>query len=299
MPEGNKSSQMTPTQRVKRRDRVPRGGPPPVIRDGPVNQPNYPGPLQPGTQPGVQPGQGIPLHQAVNPTPTPQEGDVVRQGRSPQEIKADLERLNNAVKSYNEANPKESNEDKPEEEVTDPTVDEEGGGVDASDAWLFSESGDILNNYKVRKRIEKGLTKLSVEDLILHGEVVQDVILIKNKDRPNRPKLWITFRSVSGMEDLAVKKMFHKDDDEQNVSDRYLIDKYSLMNLCIGLKAVNGRSLTHHLDEKGDFDEDAFARKYREVSKMAQQLLSFLVINYFWFDERVRKTLVTEELGNG
>lgn len=295
---------MTPTQAAKRRGKgggapvvqtgpstVQRTGPVPAVQAGPV-----PGGYAQHTQQGVQPVQGIPLQQAMNPNAL-QADTPQKHARSPEEIKADMDKLNKAIQDHADFQaPKEETEAEPEKKDEEPNVEEEGGGVDASDAWLFQEDpADILNNPKVRKRIEKGLIKLSVEDLILHGEVVQDVVLIKNKDRPNKPRLWVSFRSISGMEDLAIKKRFY----EEEGPDRFMLDRYSLMNLCTGVRSINGVELPSHLDEHGDFDEDGFKLKYRKVSRMAQQLLGFLVVNYIWFDERVRKTLVAEELGNG
>jgi hypothetical protein len=289
MNKDDRSSPVTPTQAAKRKVRVPRGGAP-VIKNGPapVNQ-GYP-----QTQ-GYVPG--VPMEQALN-QPNP------RQSRSQAEIAADMQRLAEAIEAHSEQNPiTEENSAVEQNQNTNkppaPNVEEEGGGVDVedlSDEWLLSdEPGDILNNTRVRKKIEKGLTSLSVEDLIMHGEVQQDVILIRNKQKPSRPRLWVTFRSISGQEDLEIKKRFY----EEEGPDRFVLDRYSLMNLCSGILSVNGVPLPNHLDSKGDFDEDSFQIKYRKVSRMAQQLLSFLVVNYIWFDERVRKTLVTEELGNG
>lgn len=297
---------MTPTQAAKRRSKrggapVVHAGPSSAQRTGPVPAVQS-GPVPRGygqqMQQGVQPVQGIPLQQAMNPqamqADTPQ-----KHARSPEEVKADMDKLNKAIQDHadSQALREESEAESEEKEKTEePNVEEEGGGIDTSDAWLFQEDpADILNNPKVRKRIEKGLIKLSVEDLILHGEVVQDVVLIKNKDKPNKPRLWVSFRSISGMEDLAIKKRFY----EEEGPDRFMLDRYSLMNLCTGVRSINGVELPSHLDEHGDFDEDGFKIKYRKVSRMAQQLLGFLVVNYIWFDERVRKTLVAEELGNG
>ena len=220
------------------------------------------------------------------------EGGVQR-GRSPEEIAADMEKLNAAMRAHNDA---QDTDDGPSDSSVEST---EGAGDDVDgdfeDDWLSLDAGDIFSNKKIRKRIEKGLASMAVEDLILHGEVVQDVTLIRNRANPDRPKLWVTFRSVSAIEDLAIKKRFYDDEGP----DRYMLDRYSIMNLCIGLKAINGKEQPPHLDEEGEFDDEAFKKKFRKIARMPHQLLAFLVINYLWFDERVRKILVTEELGNG
>ena len=245
-----------------------------------------------------QPPQGMPFSQAVQPPPMPEQEppDGQSKGRSPEEIKADMEKLNQGIRAHadvtqdTDSGPSDPESEKAIGEDADDQID-----GDFEDDWLGLDAGDIFNNPKIRKRVEKGLKKMEVEDLIMHGEVVQDVTLISNKIDPNRPKLWVTFRSVSAIEDLAIKKRFY---DEEG-PDRFMLDRYSIMNLCIGLKAINGKEQPPHLDENGEFDDDEFKKKYRKIARMPHQLLAFLVINYLWFDERVRRILVTEELGNG
>jgi len=147
----------------------------------------------------------------------------------------------------------------------------------------------ILNNPDRRKKIEGRLDSLDITDIIVYGEVRQDVSVI-----PDR--LVVTYRSVSGEEDLAVKQMMFG----EAGGDRYLMDKYTIMQLTLALVAINGDPLPTHLDDKKKFDEKLFLRKFERVIKFPIQFIADLGIQYLWFDERVRHLFVgtTEELKN-
>jgi hypothetical protein len=206
------------------------------------------------------------------------------QSRSAEEIKSDLQRLADGIRQHEESTK--------EPEVA--AVAKEEVGDDLRE-WLTSPTTeDLFNNTRYKKLVEGRLEKMEVESLIMHGEVVQFVPILMKKGSP-QSKISATFRSVSAMEDLAIKKRFY----EEEGPDRFMIDRYSLMNLCIGLKSLNGAEQLIHLDENGKFDDAAFKKKFEKLLKMPHQLLALLVVNYIWFDERVRKLLVADELGNG
>ena len=83
------------------------------------------------------------------------------------------------------------------------------------------------------------------------------------------------------------------------VSDRYLLDKFSLMAVTIGIRGINSNVFPDHLDKDGKFDEDKFWRKFEFVTKYPFHMLASLGVNYFWFDIRVRKLFVAEKIGFG
>jgi hypothetical protein len=148
---------------------------------------------------------------------------------------------------------------------------------------------NLLNNPERKKIISSRLEPMDITDIILHGEIRQDV--------PVDPKkLFITYRSVTGEEDLAVKRMMFG---EQG-NDRYLLDKFTLMQLTLALVAINGQELPLHLKD-GKFDETKFLQKFEKVLRFPIQFLADLGIQYLWFDERVRDLFVgsTEALKNG
>ena len=147
----------------------------------------------------------------------------------------------------------------------------------------------ILNNPRRRKEIEGHLSPMDITDVILHGEIRQVVPIVPDK-------LEVTYRSVSGDEDLSVKQMMFG----ESGGDRYLMDKYTIMQLTLALVSINGDELPSHLNDKKKFDEEKFLSKFDKVVKFPIQLLADLGLQYLWFDERVRRLFIggTDELKN-
>jgi hypothetical protein len=147
-----------------------------------------------------------------------------------------------------------------------------------------------LNNPKRRKKIEDRLQSMDITEIIVYGEIRQEVIVIPDK-------LIYTYRSVSGEEDLAVKRMMFG----ATGGDRYLMDKYSIMQLSLALVSINGDELPTHLDDRKKFDETKFFNKFDKVVKFPIQFIADLGVQYLWFDERIRKLFndgSTESLKN-
>lgn len=288
----NDSQGMSPIERAKKRERPPVGGAPPINMTG-----------QPGggilhreaqnPQANLQAPQGVPFAEAIN----PQNPAEATQPRSQEEIHRDLAAFQQGVSSMQQGQvPTPS--DKPPEPADKPPDSTEAEAEEEDDSWYqYSGSSgefadqveDVLNNEARKKWIEAHLKPMAVEDLIIHGEVHQEVTILPGK-------LVITFRTTSGAEDLSVKKLMYS---SEAGSTRYIVDKFSLMNLAVGLFAVNDKRYPPHLNDKDEFDEEMFDIKFKKVLKMPSQLLADLVGNYIWFDRRVRKLLVAEELGNG
>jgi len=218
--------------------------------------------------------------------------------RSPEEIKADLEKLNNAVKEYNESSNKEL--PKPIEAET-PKVEESRVGEEQVkeiveqmddfelDAYSRMLDEDLLNNEKRRKAIESRCKDMDLVDLITEGQVLQKVPIVPGK-------LEVTYRSVSSGEDLEIKRMLYNIRKEV---PRYQVDAYSVMSLTLAIHAINGHPLPDHNDESGNFSESRFKKKFELVKKYPIQLVADLGINYIWFDVRVKKLFSVEALGNG
>jgi hypothetical protein len=151
------------------------------------------------------------------------------------------------------------------------------------------ETWDRLNNPERRVRIEKGLSPLDITDLILHGECRQDV--------PINDRVTYSFRTVTGKEDLAVKRMMFG----EKGGDRYLMDKYTLMQLTLAFVGLNGEELPTHLDKDGEVDKAKFDDKFDKVLRFPLQLLADCGIQYMWFHDRVKSLFddSDEELKNG
>ena len=213
-------------------------------------------------------------------------------GRSPEEIKADLERLNQAAKEYNE-NVK-SGEERPEPQEDTASQEDINKMVEQMDdfeldAYSRMLEEDMLNNTRRRKAIEKRLKPMDLSDLITEGEVQQRVPIVPGK-------LEVTYRSVSSGEDLEVKRMLYNIRKEV---PRYQLDAYSIMSLALAIYAINGHPLPDHRDESGNFSETRFRQKFELVKKYPLQLVADLGVNYIWFDVRVKKLFSVEALGNG
>lgn len=138
-----------------------------------------------------------------------------------------------------------------------------------------------LNNPERRRIIESRLDAMDLTDIIIHGEIRQTVIV-----QPG--KLSIVFRSVSGEEDLAIKRMMYG----EKGGDRYLMDRYTLMSLTLAVFSINGSELPTHLSDVGRFDENKFLQKFRHITKFPIQFLADLGVQYMWFDDRVRDLFV-------
>lgn len=213
-------------------------------------------------------------------------------GRSPEEIKADLDKLNQAAEDYN--NSLKDGAEVPEKEVETASQEEIAHMVEQMDefeldAYSRMLEEDMLNNTNRRKAIEKRLKPMDLSDLITEGEVQQKVPIVPGK-------LEVTYRSVSSGEDLEVKRMLYNIRKEV---PRYQLDAYSIMSLTLAIYAINGHPLPDHRDESGNFNETRFRRKFELVKKYPLQLVADLGVNYIWFDVRVKKLFSVESLGNG
>jgi len=161
---------------------------------------------------------------------------------------------------------------------------------DLKDILGDSDQFNILNNPQRRKEIEGRLGALDITDVIVYGEIRQDVSV-----RPDN-KLVVTYRSVSAEEDLAVKQMMFG----ESGGDRYLMDKYTIMQLTLALVSLNGEELPTHLDDRKKFNEEKFLKKFEKVIKFPIQFIADLGVQYLWFDERIRRLFVgsSDELKN-
>ena len=153
-------------------------------------------------------------------------------------------------------------------------------------------SRDILNNPDQRELIEERCKPLNIENLILKNRVSQDVPVVPGK-------FVITFESMTGDEDLELKRLVMVESKSAEVTDRYLLDKFAFMALTVGLKAINANPVPSHTDEKGEFSEDKFWLKFAWVMKRPLHMLASVGVNHTWFEMRVRKLFVAEKVKNG
>lgn len=164
-------------------------------------------------------------------------------------------------------------------------------GIDDPEEFFKSLQREMsdLDNPEVRKSIEDRLQPLSLEQLLTEGEAHQDVPIV-------RGKLIVTYRTVSGEEDLAIKRGLYG----EKGSDRYLFDRLGIMQLACGLHSINGEPLPNHLKDSGAFDQDLFVVKFKRVRRFPMPLLASLGVNFQWFDQRSRRLFIdVGELKNG
>lgn len=151
---------------------------------------------------------------------------------------------------------------------------------------------DIINNDDQRKIIEARCKPMDVTDILVQGFITQRVPVIPDKFE-------IEFQSMRGDEDLAIKRLIMVENKGLEVTERYLLDKFSIMGVTIGLRSINSTVLPSHLDDNGKFNEDRFWEKFEKVVRLPFHMLASLGVNYYWFDVRVRKLFVADTLGNG
>lgn len=151
---------------------------------------------------------------------------------------------------------------------------------------------DIIKNPDQRKIIEERLKPLDIEELILKNRIKQPISV-----RPG--KFEITLQSMTGEDDLALKQQLMLDSKSVDVTERYLEDKFMFMVTAANLYAVNNNVVPSHLNDKGEFDEELFRKKFLWVIKKPLHMLASIHANAIWFEERVRRLFVAEKVGNG
>jgi len=160
------------------------------------------------------------------------------------------------------------------------------------DTWRQSMMKDLLNSPDQKTLIESRVKEMDVGDLITQGFIIQEVPIVPHKFTP-------AFKTVDGETDLAIKRLIMEDANSLEVSDRYYLDKFSLMSVAAALYSINGKPLLDHRDDKGNFNDELFRKKFTQVLRLPMHMLASLGVNAFWFDTRVRKLFVAEKLGNG
>lgn len=151
---------------------------------------------------------------------------------------------------------------------------------------------DILNNDEQKKIIEERCAPMDITDIIMNNRIYQTVPILPGKFEPE-------FQSLSAQEDLALKRLIMIEGKSLNLSERYLLDKYSLMGVAAAVRSINKKPLPDHLDKDGHFNDELFLVKFNIVVRFPFHMLSSLGINFFWFDVRVRKLFQAETIKNG
>jgi hypothetical protein len=82
------------------------------------------------------------------------------------------------------------------------------------------------------------------------------------------------------------------------ISSWYIIGKYSMLRLAVGLMSINGKRLLDIKGPNGKTDEKLLLQKYDFIANYPNDILSDLDINYIWFSERVKELSVADNILN-
>lgn len=160
------------------------------------------------------------------------------------------------------------------------------------DSWRRAMMKDILNNPGQKDIIEARLKPMDVGDLVTQNYIIQRVPIILGKFEPS-------FRTTDGETDLALKRLIMEDSKSIEMSDRYYLDKFTMMSMAALLFAINGKAYPDHVNTQGNFDDEMFKKKFAQIIKLPLPMLASLGVNALWFDIRVRKLFVVEKVSNG
>ncbi len=158
-----------------------------------------------------------------------------------------------------------------------------------ADLWVADEMGNlvknILANKKRLKAIESRAGSMNIDDYFLFGYIEQVVPIVPNKFYP-------TFRTLSGDVDLFIKGLLARELAYKNqMSDRYIMDKWGLMQVCAGLYALNGMKLQEYRDTNGSLNEDLFKKRFEQFMKYPFEVIADLMVQWSRFTERAKLLL--------
>jgi hypothetical protein len=151
---------------------------------------------------------------------------------------------------------------------------------------------DLLNNEEQRRIVEARIKPIDISTMVIDGVAKQEVPIVPGK-------FWVVFQSCGGDIELALKGLIAEEAKTLDYSVQYFTDKYSMMALAAGIHSINNNPLPNHLDSNGDFDREAFLKKFKKVARFPLPMLASLGVHYFWFDVRCRKCFVMENVKNG
>lgn len=154
------------------------------------------------------------------------------------------------------------------------------------DDELGNRVKSLLENKKRKEAIESRCMPMEFSDLLVNGFVQQKVPIIPGKFEP-------TFSSMRGEENIEILRLIGE---IKGGNEQHLLDTMSLYRLTVNLHAINGRLLSSHLDQNGDFDKKMFFLKYKVICKMALSVLADLDANNRWFARRVQKLTVVDDI---
>lgn len=158
--------------------------------------------------------------------------------------------------------------------------------------WREHQLHDILNNEEQRKLIESRCAPLSLDQILMDGAARQVVPIIPGQFEPE-------FQTMTTEDEMSIRRLIIDESQSFAMPDKYVVDRYSLMSLTAGLKAINGTQFPTHVDPEGNFNDELFLKKFKMVCRLPFQMIASLAINFFWFEARARMMFKASTIKNG
>lgn len=157
---------------------------------------------------------------------------------------------------------------------------------------------DVINNTAqkdaVGKRLENGgkLCQMDLEDGLVSGVYEQTV--------PITPKFNVRYRSITPMENRAMRLLLWKWIDDDPRVEHFASDVYGMMLIVAGVVQIGTNKLPTHLTGSSphtmEFDPAAFKIKYDWLDRYPSPMIHAIGVHANWFDERVRLLFTTETI---
>lgn len=231
------------------------------------------------------------------------QGVVGQRGPLRQQTVQDIEALQKLQSKKEEAEEEEESKSristdrlagKPEEPISEEEAKKALSNIDDLDFYNFTQAmmRDLINNEDQRKIIEDRLEEIDLTDLIMTDRFRQKVPIVPDKFEP-------VFEIISGINDLAMKRLIAEEARALDVNEKYLLDKFAMMQLAAGVAAIGSVQMPDYRDQTGVLDADLYWKRFNRIAKLPTPVLASLGANYYWFDSRCRRACTAKNLKNG
>ena len=207
-----------------------------------------------------------------------------------------------AARAEQEASAAPAPEEPKEDEVPKESEEELRQRLDNLDDLEFERrmeaiQQDVINNVKQKKAVEKRLEdggkqhEMNLEDGLVSGVYEQTV--------PITDKFNVRYRSISPMENRAMRLLLWKWIDEDPRVENLSSDVYGMMLIVAGVVQIGTNKVPSHLTGSShqiEFDEAAFKIKYDYMDRYPGPMIHAIGVHANWFDERVRKLFTVDGL---
>jgi len=184
---------------------------------------------------------------------------------------------------------------KAEDRANDPNEPDDDGSEDALNAMVNKfvnqfQADEQLMTPEQKELIEKRLEPIDLSQMFIEQEFRQVVPIIPGKFE-------VEYRSISGYEDEHLKLMLS--DEPENVSTRYLGDKYATLSLICAVRVLNGKELPLHYTPQKGWDDKNFEKRGKLVMGLPATAVWSLMVHATWFDQRCKGLFKVSEIKNG